>query len=120
MRQFLVILLSVFSFSAAYTCDPSITIEGEEKSKYKKNDELIVKVRIVNTHRNCSVDIKNTKFEQEGIKILSATDWKEIEPGIWERKLKIKITANKGQNAKINIIRPCSKGGCNLPYTFPT
>lgn len=120
MKKYIALILFLTWFTYVFACEPTVTIEGKEKSKYKKGDELVIKVNIVNNHRNCTVDIKNTKFEQEGIKILSGTDWKEVEPGVWERKLKIKITAEKGQTSKIFIVRPCSKGGCNLPYTFPT
>lgn len=117
-----IFLLFVFGMIAVrvIACEPMITIDGKEKSKYKTNEELILKVQITFTHRNCTVDIKNTKFEQEGVKILSATDWKEIEPGVWERKLKVKVTAEKGQTAKITVVRGCSKGGCNQSFVIPT
>ncbi len=113
-------LLFAIGLVRLFACEPIITIDGKEKSKYKTNEELIIKVQITLTHRNCNVDIKNTKFDAEGIKILSATDWKESEPGVWERKLKVKVTAKKGQTAKITVIRACSKGGCNQPFVIPT
>jgi hypothetical protein len=121
MRKIVFIAIFVFAYIFVFACDPQIVIEGKEKTKYKKNDEVIVKLTITLTHRNCQLNIvKDTKYEQEGIKILSATDWKEIEPGVWERKFKIKITADKGQTAKFTVIRSCSKGGCNKSITFPT
>ncbi len=119
MKTIIFSAILMLAYVVTFACEPLITIEGKEKSKYKTNDEVIVKVKITLTHRNCTVDIKNTKFEQEGIKILSGTDWKEVEPGIWERKLKIKITAEKGQSAKLTVVRNCSKGGCNYSYTLP-
>ncbi len=119
MKKIIFSAILLFTYVLIFACDPLITVEGKEKSKYKRNDEVIVKVKITFTHRNCTVDIKDTKFEQEGIKILSGTDWKEVEPGIWERKLKIKIIAEKGQEAKLTVVRACNKGGCNLSKTFP-
>ncbi len=55
------VFLFLFANIVTKACEPSIIIEGKEKPKYKKNDELVIKVRIVNTHRNCNIDIKNTK-----------------------------------------------------------
>ncbi|MCX7863228.1 MAG: hypothetical protein N2449_09580 [Bacteroidales bacterium] len=120
MKKLVLLYFILALSSCVMACEPSITIVGKEKTKYKTNDELVVKVQIVLTHRNCTVDIKNTKFEQEGIKILSGTDWKEVEPGVWERKLKIKVTAEKGQTARLSVIRGCNKGGCNQSFVIPT
>jgi len=100
-------------------CDITLKIDGKEKGKYKQGDEVIVKVTVTLIHRNCGVDIKNTKFDQEGVKIVSGTDWKEVEPGTWERKLKVKITANSGETARISTVRTCPKGGGENSLTIP-
>lgn len=116
-----IIISSFFILFAAISvlaCEIILSIDGKEKSKYKTGDEVIVKVKVVLIHRNCSIDIKQTKFKQEGIKILSGTDWKEVEPGVWERKLKVKITANKGETAKLSVERICPKGGDSKSIVF--
>lgn len=116
-----IILSSLFILFAAVSvlaCEITLSIDGKKKSKYKTGDEIVVKVKIVLIHRNCTIDIKQTKFNQEGVKILSGTDWKEVEPGVWERKLKIKITANKGEKAKISVVRICNKNSDNESIEF--
>lgn len=106
--SFALVLLSTINILA---CEITLTIDGKEKAKYKTGDEVIVKVRVVLVHKNCNIDIKQTKFNQEGVKILSGTDWKEVEPGVWERKLKVKIIANEGEKAKLSVERICPKSG---------
>lgn len=112
-------LLIMFTAISVLACEITLSIDGKEKSKYKNGDEVIVKVKVVLIHRNCNIEIKNTKFNQEGIKIESGTEWKEVEPGVWERKLKVKITANKGETAKLSVVRVCPKGGGNESIAFP-
>lgn len=113
------LVLVLITTVAVLACEISLTIDGKEKSKYKTGDEVIVKVKVVLIHKNCNIDIKQTKFNQEGIKILSGTDWKEVEPGVWERKLKVQIIASKGEKAKISAVRTCPKGGGNESIEFP-
>jgi hypothetical protein len=121
MKKFLLSsLLILFATLSVLACDVTFKVEGKEKEKYKANDELVVKVLVFLPHRNCQFDIKTLKFNQEGIKILSGTDWKEVEPGLWERKLKIKITADKNQAAKLTAQRDCAKGGTTQSITFKT
>lgn len=111
--------LILFAAISVLACEITLSVDGKEKSKYKTGDEIVVKVKVVLFHKNCTIDIKQTKFNQEGIKIISGTDWKEVEPGVWERKLKVKITANKGEKAKISAVRICPKGGGNESIEFP-
>lgn len=109
---FLFILFKVFS------CEIVLTIEKGQRDKYKKGDEVIVKVEVLLTHRNCSHVLDETKFETSGVKILSATKWKEIEKGMWVKKLKIKITAEQGTKARLEVKRICEKGGATKFLEF--
>lgn len=120
MKKYLLsLLLLLFATISVLACDVAFKVEGKEKEKYKVNDELVVKVTVFLPHRKCQFDIKTLKFNQDGIKILSGTDWKEVEPGAWERKLKVKITAENSKTAILSAQRECAKGGTTASISFP-
>jgi hypothetical protein len=119
MKKLFLSLVLMLTIASILACEITIKVDGTEKSKYKTGDVVVVKVTLVLTHRNCLVEIKDTKFNLEGVKIAKATDWKEVSPGTWERKLKIKITAKAGESAKISVVRVCKRGGGNESLSFP-
>jgi len=109
------IMICVFSvcmpLTEALACEIEFTVEGEQKEVYKTGDIVIVKVKVVLTHRVCPVAMSKTKFEPNGFKIEGATDWKEVSPNVWERKLKMKVTGNKKGKLMISATRTCDKEG---------
>ena len=102
--------LVLFNISNAQACEIDIKVIDNQKSKYSIGDELVVKVTVFLSHRNCPEGINATKFKTNGIKILSATKWTEKNSRTYERKLKIKITGNKNGIVTIKAVRNCSKG----------
>jgi len=118
MKKIVVLLiLAVISISPLLACDISITID-KAKKKYKPGAEVVVKVKVILTHRNCKINIKNTQYKNQGIDILSGTDWKETSPGTWERKLKVKITETKAKEASLTVYRTCEIVGGTATVTF--
>ncbi|MFH2144115.1 MAG: hypothetical protein ABIJ97_16940 [Bacteroidota bacterium] len=104
-------LFLVLNIQKSIACEIEFEIDGEKKEQYKVGDEVVIKVKITFTHRVCTVGIKQTKFESKGVKILTATDWKETSPGVWERKLKIKIEEPKKGKVELSATRTCDKEG---------
>lgn len=104
---FLVVLLGMFTSALACLIevkeDPST-----KKVRYKKGEELIVLVVVKKEHRVCRTPIEETTYEPQGLKIVSATDWKETAPGVWERKMKLRVTSNNGK-LSFGVHRKCSK-----------
>lgn len=100
----------LFSIIAILACDISITVQGQHKDKYKTGDEIVLKVRVSLLHKNCAINISDTKFNQEGVKIISGTEWVKVEPTVWERTIKLQITAKHGEKAKFSVVRPCPAG----------
>ncbi len=94
-----------------YSCEIEFEILGEKKETYKSGDVIIIKVKVIYTHRVCSEAIKNTKFNANGGKILKATKWKETSTNIWERKLKLEVNGNKDGKLNLNAVRTCDKTG---------
>ncbi|HNX21072.1 MAG TPA: hypothetical protein PKG88_01805 [Bacteroidales bacterium] len=81
--------------------------------KVKTGETYTVVVVYKNTHGNCEIPIKDTKFKTDGVKVVSATDWK-AENGGYVRKLKIEITDNKKSEVFIQALRTCDRGGADL------
>lgn len=115
------ILMTLTTFQLL-ACDISLSIPKDSvKEVYKAGDEVVIDVQIQFNHRVCPVEIKKTKFTYENLKILGATDWKEIKPGYYTRQIKVKIEkisdAKDGQ-AKISAVRTCDKEGGYAVFSF--
>lgn len=93
-------------------CEIEFTVLGDQKQEsYKVDDEIVVKIDVIFTHRICPEGIENTKFKYEGIKVLGATKWKEIASGKFERKLKLKVLEGDQAELILEAIRKCDKEG---------
>lgn len=105
---FLIALLSVFTGALACLIDVKED-PATKKERYRKGDELVVLVVVKKEHRVCRTPIEETTYDPQGVKILSATDWKETAPGVWERKMKLKVTGASGSKLSFSVLRSCSK-----------
>ena len=45
-------------------CEITVNVDGVNKQKYKAGDVVILKINVKKSHRNCSVDNKETKIRQ--------------------------------------------------------
>jgi len=109
-----IITLTIVFFtliSSAFSCDIYFSVINNKKNEYKIGEEIVLKVKINNTHRSCAEDINKVKFEENGFKILTATRWSEVDNGVYERKLKLKVEDSKKGQAAIKVIRTCDKDG---------
>jgi hypothetical protein len=113
----LMLVFLVFTFST-FACEMNFEIVKGGKANYSKNDEIVVKLKVEKTHRNCKKSIEETEIKTNGAEITSATKWNQVSPGVWERKLKIKITNPKSGKATINAERTCDKDGGNATLTL--
>lgn len=112
MKKLICLLaLILVSYANLSACDISFKVMNNAKAKYKAGDELVAKVTVVLTHRNCKQDIGKTELVPDGVQILSATKWSEVGDNTYERKLKIKVAGNKKGKASIKAIRKCNKDG---------
>ncbi len=113
MKKFFVLFFMMTGLViSAMACEIDFAVsEKSVKKVYSVGDELIVNVQVILTHRNCHVDISDTEFECDGLKIKQATKWKEVKPGVWTRKLKIEVTGSKSGELSISGTRTCNKEG---------
>ncbi|ROL59603.1 hypothetical protein D9V86_10460, partial [Bacteroidetes/Chlorobi group bacterium ChocPot_Mid] len=62
-------LFSLMFLARINACEIHFSIIKGEKTKYSKGDELIVKITVLLTHRNCPEGIESTKFDTKGLTI---------------------------------------------------
>lgn len=116
MKHIMKLLLSyvvafiVFS-AAAFACEIEFKVLKGAKQTYSKDDEIIVKVEVFFTHKNCPEGISKTKFQPNGVEIVSGTKWRETSSGQFERKLKLKVTKDGKGKAVLKAVRECDKEG---------
>ncbi len=108
----------MFASIAAFACDINFDVINGQKASYSQNDELTAKITVKFTHRSCPEGINKTELKPSGLEIAQATKWVETSAGVWERKLKLKVTANKGK-AVLNAVRVCSKDGGKGSLSLP-
>jgi hypothetical protein len=110
-----IILLTLFVLATCQlmACEIRFSIREDcKKETYQSGDEVVINIQVQFTHRVCTEGIKKTKFTCENLKILGATEWKEIKPGLYSRQIKATITDEKAEEkAKITAVRKCDKEG---------
>lgn len=112
MKKVLFTLIFILSLSFyADACEIKFNILGEQKSAYKQGDEIVVKVTVVYIHRICELELTDTNFLTEGLKIVSAGEWTEVDPVTFTRELKIKVLADGKKTGVLNVERNCNKDG---------
>jgi hypothetical protein len=116
-RLIFIPLLLLASALRLLACEISMDVQDDlKKDAYLPGDTVVVLVQVQFTHRICSEGIKKTKFTYENLKIAGATEWKESKAGLYSRKIKATITADKKGDAKITAVRQCDKEGGHGTY----
>lgn len=121
MRPMIILTLMLGLIAIANSvkaCEFKFNVEPEEKATYAVGDELVVKVTLVLTHRNCPEGLEATKYDFKGLKVLGATKWKEISEGTYERKFKLQVTDDDKSKHVFSATRTCDKDGGAGSITF--
>ncbi len=114
-------LFSVLFFltGCILACEITTSVQDEfKKPVYKAGDNVVVDVQVQFVHRDCPVNIKDTKFTFENLKIVGATEWKEKSPGLYVRQVKAVVTDDKSGDAKLFVNRQCDKDGGHAVCTL--
>jgi hypothetical protein len=106
----LALLATVFTTLSALACHFEFSTEGNKKTT-KPGEEFVLNIKLVLTHRTCTVAPAQTKFKTEGFDVVSATTWKEATPGIWTRQVKMKVKADAKKKITLTATRTCDKEG---------
>ena len=114
-KWILTILLGMFfsllTIPKSNACDIEFKIIKGKKQSYNVGDTIIVEVKVALTHRACPVKLNATKFKLNGLKVIKATQWKQLSTNNWERKLMMVVTKPKGKKISLSAIRECNKDG---------
>ena len=112
MRKLILLLIFISAFLINTTgCELKFSISGEPKEVYKAGDEVIIEIQMTLTHRVCEIELSQSKFSFDGLKVLGATPWKEVHQGTYIRQIKIQLADDNKSEAKLSLTRKCSKEG---------
>ena len=117
IKKILVALLLICGTAvSAYACSIEFTLQDKNgktvnPDKVKVGEEYVLVVKFETTHGNCGLDVADTKFKLDGIKVEKASDWVDMGNEVYTRKLKIKIVDNNKDTASIVVVRECGRGG---------
>lgn len=117
----LIVAILLGAFASTVACNITFTLQNDQNetvnpAKVKVGDTYTLVVHFKPTHRVCPIDIKSTKFNLDGIKVISATDWASDGGTGYIRKVKIKISDNKKPESSLTVVRLCDNGGCSAPF----
>ncbi|MFA5850369.1 MAG: hypothetical protein WC833_10865 [Bacteroidales bacterium] len=112
MKKLFLILLFVTEFMiVGKACDIKLVIAGEKKETYKAEDVIVINVTVTYIHRICELELSDTRITCAGMKIVEATEWKEIQPGTYSKDLKVTLLQDGNPDASLKIVRKCSADG---------
>ncbi len=110
-KLILLLVLGLTLNGLSQACELKFSISGDKKETYKAGEELIIEVSVIYTHRKCEIELSDTKFTYEGMKIIGATAWKEKSPGTYTRQVKVSLLDDSKDEASLKITRKCNKEG---------
>ncbi len=116
--MFLMLTLMISAFVAANACDFDFKVNGNKKS-CQPGDMIEVTVELTLTHRVCNVAPAQTKFKIDGVKVVSASDWKQISPTRYERTVKMQVLKDNKKKITLMATRTCNKEGGTGIFTMP-
>ena len=105
------LFFTAFTIPNVKACEIEFEILKGKKEVYEVGDIIVVKVLVTLTHRSCPEALKKTKFKMNGLKVVGATEWKQIGAMDHERKLKIKVLGTEDGKLIFNAVRTCDKDG---------
>lgn len=117
-RLFLLMACCVLTTVIANACDFKFNVDGNRKS-CRAGDVLDVTVELTLTHRVCNVAPAQTKFKIDGVKVLSASAWKQVSPTKYVRTVKMEVLADGKKNALLVATRTCDKEGGSGTFSLP-
>jgi len=106
MKHFIILIMSIISFTAAAAaCDITIT---SDKTIYKKGETAVITVVVNQTHGVCPRSTTKPSFTAVGATVTAQTAFKEIKPAVYEIKFKVVVNELK---ASVTADKFCPKGG---------
>ena len=104
-------LFVLSSSGAADACEITVDLQDKAKTVYHVNDEVILKIGVLLTHRNCPAGIDATTYKVENLEVIGATNWEEKATNYFERLVKVQITDSESGASVFHVLRTCDKEG---------
>lgn len=117
-RLFLTLTLLLSTFMAANACDFSFSV-GENKKVCHSGETIELTVTLQLIHRVCNVAPTQTKFKIDGVKVVSASNWKPVSDTKFERVVKLEVLNDGKKNITVLATRTCDKEGGEGLFTLP-
>ncbi len=112
------LIFVISAFAAVNACDFNFKVNGNKKS-CQPGDVVEVTVELSLTHRVCNVAPSQTKFKIDGVKVVGASEWKQIAPTKYERIVKMQVLNDKKKKITLIATRTCNKEGGTGIFTLP-
>lgn len=107
----LLTLFLIVGTASLSACEIDVSVQGDTKDSYAKDEILILKITVNLTHRNCSQSIDATQFKGDGMELLGAQKWQQTSGNQYTRLVKVKLTGNDQGEAILHARRSCDKEG---------
>ena len=104
-------LLLLFFSGTSNACEITVDFQDKTREVYQVGDEVILKVGVLLTHRNCPEGIDATTYKMENLEVIGATKWEEKSTNYFERLIKIKILESDTGEPVLHVLRTCEKEG---------
>lgn len=117
-KLFLMTVIILTTVVAVHACDFNFTVVGGQKN-CKAGDVIEVQVELTLVHRSCSVAASATKFKTEGVKVLSASEWKQVSPTKFVRTVKMQVLPTAKNKITLIATRTCDKEGGYGTFSLP-
>ena len=112
LKRLLVLTGLLLLVVSSFACEIYFNVsEKYKKESYTPGEEIVVELKVVLVHHHCDIGIQDTKISADGATITGATKWNETKPGVFERKLKVKIDDTPEKDFKLKCQRTCEKEG---------
>jgi len=109
--SFVIFLLLLSSSGVSDACEITIDLQEKTKTVYHVNDEVILKIGVFLTHRNCPEGIDTTTYKTENLEVIGATNWEEKSTNYFERLIKVKLIDSESGESVLHVLRTCDKEG---------
>lgn len=117
-KTILLLAFTLALFSNAMACHFEFSTDNGDKKSCKAGEVFVLNVKLVLTHRSCTVLPSQTKFKIDGIQVIEPGEWKQESPTVYVRKIKVKVLSVDKKIVSLLATRSCDKDGGSGLFTL--
>jgi hypothetical protein len=96
-----------------------IHIGQGEKASYRPGDTLQLTLQVKTLHETCKEGMRQAKVFVSAMEILQQDDWVMKKPGLWEKRITVRMEKSSKPVARITVQRKVDKERLFLQKEFP-